>query len=290
VAWRAAGPVAYSAGPGSVFGFDVRRGITDVVALSAASGQALWSHDAGKLLDNATVGWLTYANGLVYVASGTTEFSKGIQPAVRALSAQTGTRVWGVDITASSQQPVFGGGVVYACTDSRVMALSGSTGARLWESAGLGGEPGSLLTTGGVVCGSAITSSLGLETFALDAASGRLLWHSHLSGFAIAATEGLLYFMASSITGGGGGQTTVWARQARTGKLAWKRTYPQGSAQAAGGGLYVSCGDGTLIAVAATTGHPLWSYRLAAPVSDVAAANGVVYAADVKGTVYALGT
>jgi outer membrane protein assembly factor BamB len=158
----------------------------------------------------------------------------------------------------------------------------------LWQSASIGGQPGSLLTTGGVVCGSAITTGLGLETFALDGASGRLLWHSDLSGFAIAASDDLLYFMSSSITGGGGGQTTIWARKARSGKLAWTRTYPQGSAQVAGGVLYVSCGDGTLIAVAATTGHTMWSYRLAASVSDVAAGNGVVYAADTKGSVYAL--
>jgi outer membrane protein assembly factor BamB len=98
----------------------------------------------------------------------------------------------------------------------------------------------------------------------------------------------LIYFMSSSITGGGSGQTKVWARQARSGKLAWTRTYPQGSAQAAGGVLYVSRGDGTLIAVAATTGRTLWSYRLAASVSDIAADGGAVYAADAKGTVDAL--
>jgi outer membrane protein assembly factor BamB len=288
VSWRATGPVAYSAGPGAVFGFDVTRGITDVVALSAASGQALWRHDAGRLLDNATVGWLKYADGLVYVTPGTSEFTKAIQPAVRALNPQTGSRVWGVDITASSQEPAIAAGAVYACTDSRVVALNGSTGARLWQSASIGGEPGSLLSTGGVVSGSAITAGLGLETFALDATTGRLLWHSDLSGFAIAATNDLIYFMSSSITGDGGGQTTVWARHARSGKLTWTRTYPQGSAQAADGVLYISCGDGTLIAVAVTTGHTLWSYRLAAAVSDVAADGGAVYAADAKGTVYAL--
>jgi outer membrane protein assembly factor BamB len=286
VAWRTNGPVAYSAGPGAAFGFDVTRGITDVVALSSASGRTLWSHDAGKMLGNATAGWLTYAGGLVYVAAGSTEFPTGIEPAVRALSAQTGERVWGADLTASSQQPVVAGGVVYACTPSRVVALNGATGARLWESPSLG-DPGALLTPGGVICGDAVTASLDVETFALNAATGKLLWRDDLSGFPVAAADGYVFLIDSAIAGGAV-QTTVWARHAQSGKLAWTRTFPEGLVRTAGDVPYICGGDGTLLAIAATTGHTLWSYRLGASVGDVAAGNGVVYAADAGSNVYAL--
>jgi len=61
-------------------------------------GRTLWTHDAGPLLDNAKVGWLAYAGGLVYVAAGTTENSTVGQPTVRALDARTGRRAWAVTI------------------------------------------------------------------------------------------------------------------------------------------------------------------------------------------------
>lgn len=287
LAWQTQGPEIYAAGATAAFGFEVTSSRTTVVALNATSGQTLWTHDAGKLLDNAAVGWLGYAGQLVYIAAGTTELTATEQPSVRALNAQTGQRVWGVSLTAASQEPAVAGGIVYACTSSRVVALNGATGARQWESAELSGIPGNLLAIDGVICGSAITNSLGLTTFGLDGATGRRLWHAELDGFAVAAANGLIFFMSSSITGGGAGQSTVWARHAQSAKLAWTRTFPQGAPYAAGGVLYMGCGDGKLYAVAPGTGHTLWTYRLATAVADVAAADGVVYAADANGTVYA---
>jgi outer membrane protein assembly factor BamB len=129
-AWQATGPRPYVASSGAVFGFTVTgRGATDVVATSATSGRKLWTHDAGPLLDNAKVGWLAYADGLVYVAAGTTENSTSGQPTVAVLP----------------------------------------------------GVPGLLLVTGGTVCGSVLSASGG-SVFALDAATGRRLWHRGSAG------------------------------------------------------------------------------------------------------------
>jgi hypothetical protein len=62
-------------GPGAVFGFTVapdgRR--TDVMAVSAANQQTLWTADAAHMLDNAKLGWMVYAGGLVYIAASTTD-------------------------------------------------------------------------------------------------------------------------------------------------------------------------------------------------------------------------
>jgi outer membrane protein assembly factor BamB len=75
LAWHtkgSAGPLPYAAGPGAVYGFQAASSsATNVIAISAASGKTLWTHDAGPLLSDAANGWLTYADGLVYIATGT---------------------------------------------------------------------------------------------------------------------------------------------------------------------------------------------------------------------------
>jgi outer membrane protein assembly factor BamB len=108
--WRTAdsGPRPYTAGAGAVYGFTVTDSVTRVVASSAATGRTLWTHDAGRWLDNAKVGWLAYADGLVYSASGTTEFSTTGLSTVRALNARTGHRAWTATLTAPSQQQAVG--------------------------------------------------------------------------------------------------------------------------------------------------------------------------------------
>jgi outer membrane protein assembly factor BamB len=136
--WRTApsGPLAYAAGPEAAFGFDVSSGgaVTSVVALSASSGQPLWTYNVGQFLDNTQIGWLSYADGTVYIASGTTE-DLATQPVVRALDARTGRLRCAVTLDCPSQQPAVAGGVAYASTASMVVALDAATGVRLWQSA-----------------------------------------------------------------------------------------------------------------------------------------------------------
>ena len=212
LAWRtpgAAGPLPYAAGPGAVFGFAVTGGgVTNVVATSAAAGRTLWTHDAGALLDNAKVGWLAYAGGLVYLAAGTTENSTAGQPTVQALDVRTGRRAWAVTAGVGPQMPTLADGVIYtpdvgsATADAgRVVALHASTGARKWESAALGGVPGQLVAVHGIVCGSALTrTNLRSSVFALDSATGRRLWHADFGGFVVTATGGMV-FLAPLSTG-----------------------------------------------------------------------------------------
>ena len=297
LAWRtsgSAGPRPYAASPDAVFGFAVTRGgATDVVATSAASGHTLWTHDAGPLLNNAKVGWLTYGGGLAYVAAGTTENNTAGQPTVRALDARTGRRVWASTLGTGPQEPTLAAGVLYTPDDpsglassGRVVALHASTGARRWTSALVPGAPGLMVVTGGVVCGTALTATAGASIFGLDSGTGRRLWQRKFGALTVGATDGMVFLAPLSV----GAPATLSAWHARTGRTAWSRTFPAGgTAGAAGGVLYLASGR-TLTALAPATGSTRWSYQLGATVADVAVSGNVVYALDAHGGVYALRT
>jgi outer membrane protein assembly factor BamB len=300
--WRTPGPSGprpYAAGPGAAFGFSVTSGgTTNVLASSAATGRTLWTHDAGRMLDSAKVGWLAYAGEQVYIAAGTTQNSTTGQPTVRALDARTGRRVWAATIGVGPQEPTLAGSVLYTpdisspiATTGRVVALHAATGTRLWQSAEIGGIPGLLVVTNGVVIGTALlTRSFKSAAFALDAATGRRLWHADVAGGAIAATDGMVFFFSTSISATGKvSPTIVSARYARSAKPAWTRSFAAETVPAAAGGvLYAGGDDRTLHAVAASTGDTLWSHRIAAPPVDIAVDGGALYALDQRGVVYAL--
>jgi outer membrane protein assembly factor BamB len=288
--WRTpgtAGPLPYAAGAGAVYGFELTGSdhATSVVASGAASGRTLWTYDAGPMLDNAGVGFLTYAGNSVYIAGGTTDNNDAAVHTVAAVDAQTGRRRWAVSLTDSSQQPAVADGVVYASTISSVVALNAATGKRMWKYTGVDGNGGALVAVDRTVFGSDTT-----QCFALDGATGARLWRTDLSTLPIAATGGIVLFesLAAGETGSDT-QSTVWARHARSGALAWKQTFDGVPALAAGGVLYIAGNDRRLLAIATATGKTAWSYRLADAVAGVAADGGVVYAGDTKGAIYAIG-
>jgi outer membrane protein assembly factor BamB len=296
--WRtpgSSGPRPYAAGPGAVFGFTVTPGgRTGVVATSATTRRTLWTDDVGRLLDSAKVGWMAYAGGLVYVAAGTTEDSTAGQPTIRVLDARTGDRVWEATTGAAPQTPAIADGVVYTgaasslnAASGAVVALNAATGERIWRSADVGGSPVTLAVTGGVVCGSVLTSSLRSVSFGLDARTGRQLWRMTFPAAALAGTDGILFFFTFNI--GPSLSYTVQARRAQTCALAWKRTFPGETALAANRGvLYLGSGDRTLRALSGATGQPVWTYRLRAPASAIATGASAVYALDGRGAIYGL--
>jgi len=296
--WRSdgTGPLPYAAGQGAVFGFrSAPGGTSQVVASSATSGRAVWTRGTGHLLHDAATGWLRYASGMVYLAAGVSQDVTAAQPSVRALDARTGRLAWSAPLDSSWQIPVLAGGVLYATTATGIVALNAETGAPLWRSAALTSSMGAVVATGGVVCCSDGFSINGTPVFALAAATGRLLWHDELGPVQCGAS-GVIIF---SPVPGEGGQGTLWARHARTGKPAWKRAVPQGSGAMItfDGVVYYNAsslfdagaaGNGLLHAIDAVSGRPLWTYRVSAPVSGLAGSDGVLYAADAKGNLYAL--
>ncbi len=167
-------------------------------------------------------------------------------------------------------------------------ALNAATGTRMWRSADIGGCPLSLVVTGGVVCGSVLTPPVRNVSFGLDARTGRRLWHATSPAVALAGTDAIL-FCLTFIIGPGPSSCTVQARHARTGTPAWKRTFPGQPALAATRGLlYLGTGDGTLRALDAATGQPVWTCRLGAPASDIATDASAEYVLDARGAIYGL--
>ncbi len=297
--WRtpgSSGPYPYAASASAVYGFTVtpRTGMSYVSASDAANGRTLWTHDAGQVLDSAKVGWMIYAGGLVYIAAGTTDDSTAGQPAVRALDARTGRRVWQAFAGSAPQEPPVAGGLVYV-TDSGggisgpgyLVALDAATGARRWRSGNLGGPVYPPVVAGNVVCctGAGLSKS---DTFGLDARTGRELWHAPVPGLASIGTEDIVFLLGFQFFSQAS-SFTIWALHASTGTVAWTRKYSGGPALAvAGGVLYLGYGTSTVQAIAATTGHALWTHKLRAMPAALAVGGSTVYALDANGGVYAL--
>jgi outer membrane protein assembly factor BamB len=282
VAWRARGPYPAAAGTGAVFGFEIADGTTSIAALSAATGQTAWRYQAGPFLEYAVAGWMACSGDLLYIASGTTSLA-GIQPVIRALDARTGHRVWAASLSSRIQVPALASGVLYGCSEGRVVALDGATGTRRWESAPIGGVMSALEAVDGVVCGNTTDTSTGTTSFfALDGDTGRPLWHG--SGDLTASAGGVIFFAAWNNQDG----AAVSAFHARTGRPAWARSYATAGPLTAVGDVLYLADNATLTALAPTTGATDWTYVLDHEVWWVVADAGVVYACDAKGGVYAL--
>jgi outer membrane protein assembly factor BamB len=293
--WQAAGPYPYAAGPGAVFGFEViASGVTDVVAVSAAAGLRLWTHDAGRMLDDAEVGWLAYADDMVFIAAGTTEDSVAGQTNVRALDVRTGDRVWAASIGVGPRTPALANGVVYvaevgslSAKSARLVALDATSGVRLWTSAEIDGNPYVLTAADGIVCCSVLTGKG--ETFGFDGSSGRRLWQTDVAAVPIASTEGIVFLMSAVIgQSASSASFTVWAVHTRSGEQVWKRTFPGEPAIAASEGvLCIGAGNGSLQAIAALTGRTMWSREMTAVAVDAAISGDVVFVLDERGTISA---
>ena len=292
--WRTPGPYPYAASASAVYGFSVAASgaVTLVSASDAATGRTLWIHDVGRMLDDAKVGWLAYARGLVYVAPGTTEDNTAGLPAVQALDARTGRRVWQAPAGSGLQEPAVAGGLVFVAdmvsgASGYLAALDAATGARRWRSVNLGGQPFPPVVTGGIACctGGSLTQSL---TFGLDARTGREVWHANLPGLVLSGTRDIVFLFEFSVSPTSS-SFTIWARHVRTGALAWTRTFAgQPAVAAASGVLYLGYGTNTVQAINAATGRPRWTARLHATPAYLAVGGSVVYALDPNGGVYAV--
>jgi outer membrane protein assembly factor BamB len=283
LAWQAAGCYPAAAGGDAVFGFEIAGDVTSVIALSAATGRTAWSYAAGPYLGYTQDGWIAYARGMVYIASGTTKLAVELQPTVRALDARTGRLAWSAALSNAVQWPAMADGILYGCSEGRVVALHMATGARLWESAYIDGVISALDCADGTVCVDGVDASTGATSLiTFDGTSGRQLWRNG-SGDLTAAAGGMIL-----LTAWGSTSNTVSAYHARSGKLTWARSLGQfGPLTATGDVLYV-CNGPVLTALAAISGATLWTYRLDHEVWWVVGNGSVVFACDAKGSIYAL--
>ena len=287
-AWhtKPSGLIPYAASQDAVYGFQLTDAgqSTSVVALGATTGRPLWTYRAGKMLDDAGLGSLAYANGMVFIGGGLSDAFTPAAGTVSAIDAATGREIWKFPAGQLAQFPAVADGVLYAVDgqQEQVVALHAATGTRIWQ-AGVGQALlGELFTTDGAVIG----WTLGGSVFALDASTGHKLWQrSSTGGIPIFAAVGVVLLVGSGKSADG----SVHAINARTGTPAWTRPYGQdrNAMAAAHGTLYLGIGD-TVTAVTAATYHSLWTYRLSAPATGVAVTGGVAFVADRHGTVHAL--
>ena len=137
-------------------------GAPQLTALDAATGGVLWSVATPAAR-------IAYEQGRVYATQGT---------GVAAFSAQTGARLWTVDLHADHGVPhvVADAGTVFVLVDepgSKVAALRGSDGTPLWTSPTLSSGSSSPAVDGARV----YVGFGGGPTFALNRATGAIAWH-----------------------------------------------------------------------------------------------------------------
>jgi outer membrane protein assembly factor BamB len=295
LAWRSpgkSGPLAFAASDGAVYGIRLndRHPLTEVVALSAASGQPLWTYPLNEVIGDVSQGWLTYSGGTVFVLDEGTDLTG--KDSLIALDARTGAHLWSVTLDGLSAQATVADGVVYAATNDRILALDGATGRRRWESSSEGPGAYPACFTDGILCANVVRDVLVSDSsdkaFGLDAASGKQLWAADVASVVLAATTGIAFYASSAL---GGGTVTFHGLRASTGTPIWARALPPqigAVLAAANGALYVGDAAGQLTAMAAATGRTVWTHRLAAQVTGIAPAGSTIYASDKHGMVYAV--
>jgi len=194
-----------------------------VVALDAATGKVLWTHDPGP---NAL------GSGPIAVSGGFVYFDcDGSSGGICALNRSDGTPAWSY-VTGNSATALSAyGGVVYAhvgaygsSATASVVALDGSTGAVLWKHpyGGTGLYASPVAIANGVVYVSAVECCNDpAPVLALRAGTGKRIWSVTppcTAASSPSVANGVVYVDAA---GGGGGCPSVSALRASDGKVLW---------------------------------------------------------------------
>jgi outer membrane protein assembly factor BamB len=185
----------------------------------------------------------------------------------RALDRKTGTLVWLHDTREEGGEfefhgdPLVAGPLVLTGSDLRIAgsvahlyAFERETGAVLWKTAVGNGVTTDLATSDRLL----FAVTLGDELLALDSETGDRIW-SFASG---AANDDFVLNASPAVRGArvffGGLDGTVYALDARSGRLLWKRELGSRISAgliAAGGGIYAGTSDGRLHLVDPETGN-----------------------------------
>lgn len=222
-----------------------------------------------------------------------------------ALDMKTGREAWRVtagDIMTATPA-LFRDSVIFAAYDGRVQAVAARDGAARWTYDAKLAVAGDLTVSGDRV----LLGSRSYDLIALDAASGRELWKRYYWFSWIesppAVHDGVVYTGSSDAT-------HVYAIDLASGARRWKTEVPGYSWQrtaldaetlvagTVGAGPFPGSRAGSLVAMDRATGAIRWIHLQ--PPSEEAAkkawgfgaspviADGVVYAADLEGKVYAI--
>jgi outer membrane protein assembly factor BamB len=239
--------------------------------LDAATGAERWRFTGAGPLGDVSV-----ASDLVYVND---------TDVLRALDVTTGEERWHAAAPAGTGVVVENGVLLIGTGDGFLLGLETATGAERWRfTVSTQGAAHNPAMSGGI----AYVGGDDPGFFAVDAASGQLLWRGDTgtdeNGTAVVA-DGTAYLGGSAESGEG----HLYAFDAATGALLWCRDEPIFTPAVLDGVGYSGSVAGIVYAFDTATGQERWRVSLGGVVRPVAVAQGVVYApSDGDRALYAL--
>ena len=264
--------LAFTATGGAIY--CLTGGNPSLYALRASDGRQMWHGDIG--------GGAQPQKPLVV---GDRLYLAGLNNAVYALVATTGTALWSTPLNAMPAGLAMAGGTVYAMDQSGYLyALDAARGSLRWTvRASAQGTAGTPAAAGGSV----YVTGAGDNLDAVRAVDGKQLWTTRIAGRA--ATNPVVSGGVVYIAGYDG---YLNALNAATGAVSW-RTRIAGSVnsqpQVAGGNVFVGGGDHRLHVLRASDGAAVWSSRLGGDgLFAPAQGGGIVYAIGSYKRLYAL--
>ena len=246
-------------------------------AIDASTGNAVWNHHADNWITSSPV----VVDGVVYAGSW--------GGYVYALNAENGELLWRYETgDRVSAALAVSKDMVYAGAGRYVYALQASTGDMIWSTTvEVNVSSFSPVPAGGVVYAGSITGIL----HALDVSDGEVLWQHRANeeSYALTASGEQSHddvFTAPVVAGEtvyiGTDSGHVRALDASTGDVHWE--YAAHSdvilTPVVDGGVVYAAGsfDGSLHAINASTGEPLWVRQEGLGVNSLAVSGGTVYA------------
>ena len=258
----AASPVV---GSGKLFAFDT-AGILH--AFDAASGAPAWTASfaiSGDGSSSVFGGGASYADGKVYVTTGTGE--------VAAVDANTGSQLWKVKPAGPLRgSPTIAFNALFVMTmDNQILSLNLADGASLWNQSASAGQSGVF----GVAAPAAGQGSLvaGFSTGELITyryENGRQLWSDALARTSISTQVGILTDIDADpiidrgrvLALGQGGRMAAY--ELLSGQRIWDLNVAGISTPAvAGDWIFALSDEGMLLCIARGTGHVRWLTQLA---------------------------
>lgn len=240
-----------SSGDWPFFGYDPgHTGYVDQLAnRSDIRGKLLWSRRLGPIFSSPVAGLK-----MLYIA--------GTDGYLYALKQDTGAIAWRarLDNLLTDATPALEGQVLFVSVHSTALeALNATTGQAYWIV-----ETGERIQAPPLVVGDHVLVATRLALWALDAASGRVLWRFHY-GAAGWPTTGSAAVSGNVVFVGLGTATRLWALSLDDGRLMWSfdtgdRITSEPLVQ--GDSVYIATWHGNIFALDRLTGKKRWMYAL----------------------------
>jgi len=255
-----ASPVVYG---GRIFAMDAESVVT---ALSAASGQRIWSAPLKPEHERAAEGYgggLAVSEGRVFAATGF-----GL---VVALDAGSGKKLWetNLKIPVRASPTAAKGQVFLVASDGRVFSLNAADGMELWVHRGLPQGRRIISNPSPAVAGDYVIAPFPSgDLVAINTEDGLPAWSDNLTSTRLSASLGVMSDVSRPVVDGdrvfaAGHSGRVAAIDLESGERRWSLSIP-GVQPPAVSGNYVFLVDiqGQLIAVDDQSGKPLWTAKL----------------------------